>query len=332
MAIVALPVSAQKGQWVSISDGVTDRLKAEGKKIGYPGLTAGVTTDPAPGDVYMVVCDQGLWKSVDEGKTFARVDGGKIGGRCETGYALQFDPSGRRLACFMIYGPCASTPDAGATWAGWKTNHLDFGAVDWEATGEALLGLRHECGGVLWFRADGGGTWRDLGRAGADKKIVKEDREFKAVGMFDASAMLASRGEGILRSSDGGGTWMKVSDAKPVGGVMVVRKGVGYWTTDRGVLTSTDRGQTWAVAWPIKAVFGPYFGAKEGQLVVVGKEGFSESVDGGKTWKVVAPLPPGFDVKRVGPNYAWDAVHDVFYASSMGKATYRFERWMEWIW
>src|SRR4051812_22350712 len=90
--------------------------------------------------------------------------GGGRGGRArgETGDALQFEPAGRRLACFMIYGPGASTPDAGQTWVAWKTNHMDFGAVDWEGTGEALLGLRHESGGVLCFSADGGRTWKDL--------------------------------------------------------------------------------------------------------------------------------------------------------------------------
>lgn len=317
---------AQKGEWVAISDPVIAQLKADGKKIGYPGLTAGVTVDPSSGDVYMVVCDLGLWKSTDAGKTFARVDGGKIGGRCETGYALDFDPGGKRLACFMIYGPCAGTADAGATWLPWKTNHLDFGVVDWEGTGEQILATRHESGGVLCLSTDGGKTWQDLGRAGPDKKIVKEDREFKALGMFDAKALVASRGKGIVRSTDAGRTWETVSDATPVAAVMVVRKGVGYWLTDRGVMMSKDQGKTWSEAWPIKAAFGPYFGAKEGHVVVVGKEGFSESVDGGATWKVVAPLPPAFNTNRVGPNYAWDSVHGIFYASSMGKPTYRFER------
>lgn len=319
-------VFAQKGEWVAVSDPVIAQLKADAKKIGYPGLTAGVTVDPSNGDVYMVVCDQGLWKSTDAGKTFARVDGGKIGGRCETGYALDFDPAGKRLACFMIYGPCASTADAGTTWTPWKTNHLDFGAVDWEQTGENILATRHESGGVLCLSADGGKSWQDVGRVGPDKKIVKEDREFKALGMFDAKALLASRGKGVVRSTDAGRTWETVSDATPVAAVMRVHKGIGYWPTDQGVLTSKDRGATWAVAWPIKAVFGPYFGAKPGQVVVVGKEGFSESLDGGATWKVVAPLPAGFNTNRVGPNYAWDPVRNMFYASSMGKPTYRFER------
>src|SRR3954463_9035875 len=77
----------QRGQWVGISHGVTERLQQEGKKIGYPGLAAGIAVDPASGDVFMVICDQGLWRSADRGQTFERVDGGKIGGRCETGFA-----------------------------------------------------------------------------------------------------------------------------------------------------------------------------------------------------------------------------------------------------
>ena len=215
LLLVAAPAAwAQKGQWIPISDGVLAQLQKDGKKIGYPGLTAGVTVDPATGDVFMVVCDQGLWKSSDGGKTFARADGGKIGGRCETGYALNFDPAGKRLACFMIYGACASTPDAGSTWTPWNTNHLDFGAVDWEATGQAYLALRHESGGVLCLSTDGGTTWADLGRIGPDKKIVKEDKGFKSLGMVDATTLLASRGDGILRSTDGGKTWASVSDAK----------------------------------------------------------------------------------------------------------------------
>ena len=119
IALLSSTARGQKGEWVPISDPVTAQLKADGKKIGYPGLTAGVTVDPSNGDVYMVVCDQGLWKSTDAGKSFARVDGGKIGGRCETGYALDFDPAGKRLACFMIYGACASTtsPDLSPAFA-----------------------------------------------------------------------------------------------------------------------------------------------------------------------------------------------------------------------
>src|SRR5436190_14577208 len=72
--------------WVDISKPVLDKLKADGQKFGFAGETAGVTTDAATGDIYMVVNGVGVWKSTDGGKAFERVDGGKVGGRCETGF------------------------------------------------------------------------------------------------------------------------------------------------------------------------------------------------------------------------------------------------------
>lgn len=327
------PLRAQDGAtWQPISESVIARLEKEGKKVGYPGLTAGVAVDPTSGEVYMVICDQGLWRSSDRGKSFDRADGGKIGGRCETGFALQFDPAGQRLACFMIYGAAGSTSDAGKSWSKWTTNHLDFGAVDWAGGGKTILAFRHESGGVLCVTHDGGQTWANLGQVGADKKVVKEVRDYKALGLFDAKTFVASKGAGLLRSTDAGATWVAVemdaalAKAKLAAPVMVLHKGVGYWCSDQGILASKDAGKTWTVFSPVKAVFGPWFGGDDGHLVVVTKDGLQESRDAGKTWKLAAPLPAGFNVALVGPNYAWDVKGNVFYASSMGKATYRFER------
>ena len=87
-------IAADKGVWEPISAGVLAKVKP-----GYPGKTAGVTVDPATGEVYMCVPDQGLWKSTDRGDTFVRADKGEIGGRCETGFALNFDPAGKRYFC-----------------------------------------------------------------------------------------------------------------------------------------------------------------------------------------------------------------------------------------
>jgi photosystem II stability/assembly factor-like uncharacterized protein len=275
-----------------------------------------VAVDPADGAVFMVVSDQGLWRSADGGGSFERVaDGKTVGGRCETGFALNVDPAGKRMVCFMIYGGSARSDDLGKTWTPLKASHLDYGAVDWEAGGRTLLALRHEKAGLLTLSTDGGATWKDL------------DKGFHAVGVFGPDALIAARGGEIVRSVDGGATWTKAADAKPTGAVMRVHKGVGYFATDKGLLASRDKGATWEpFGSPVEAVFGPWFGKTDDHLVVVGKKGFLESRDGGKTWAVAAPLPPGFPVGRVGPNYAWDPVGDVFYASTMGKHTYRYKR------
>jgi hypothetical protein len=303
----------ETGKWLAISGELTSQVKP-----GYPGKTAGVTVDPATSDVFVVVPDQGLWKSSDQGKTFARVDDKAIGGRCETGWALDFDPAGKRLMCFMIYGSSALTEDSGKKWLASKTSHLDFGAVDWEDTGRAMVARRHESGDMLCYSADQGQSWKDLGKG------------FTACGIFDAKTLIASKGKGLVRSADAGETWEPVSDVQPAGFTMRAQKGVGYWMTAKGLLASADKGKTWrSHGSTINAVFGPLFGSDAKHLMVVGKDGFHESKDGGEQWKLVCSLPEGFSAGLVGPNYAWDARNDVFYASSMGKDTFKFVRGKE---
>ena len=330
--LIAVPCAAE---WVNISDPVVTQLQKEGKKIGYPGHTAGITVDPKSGDLYMIICDNGVWKSTDQGVSFTRVDGGAIGGRCETGWALSFDPTGGRLACFMIYGNAASTEDAGKTWKKWSTNHLDFGAVDWAGGGRTMLSFRHESGGILCVTHDGGATWSNLGRTGPDNKILKEDRDFKALGLLDARTFVATKGEGILRSDDAGATWKPATIQHERGSKVKLNAPLmihspdaktAYWASDVGLIASTDQGKTWMVQSNTNALHGPYFGKDAGHFVMVGKEGFIETKDAGKTWEKIAPLPTGYTVGLVGPNFAWDSQRGIFYASSMGKPAYRWNR------
>jgi hypothetical protein len=107
-------------------------------------------------------------------------------------------------------------------------------------------------------------------------------------------------------------------------------EGVGYWCTAQGLAVSRDKCQTWNVAGPLKgATHGPYFGKEAKHLVVGSKDGLLESKDGGATWEKAAPLPAGFEIRDSGQsyaNFAWDPQHDVFYASTMGKPTYRWRR------
>lgn len=126
IAFAFLTRAAFAGEWTNISDSVVAQVKP-----GTYGPTAGVVVDRTNGGVFMVVSDQGLWRSSDHGRTFERCDGKTVGGRCETGWALQADPAGRRLACFMIYGDSAVTADGGVTWTKLKSSRFDFGAVDW---------------------------------------------------------------------------------------------------------------------------------------------------------------------------------------------------------
>ena len=207
------------------------------------------------------------------------------------------------------------TTDGGARWTKWKETHLDFGAVDWADTGKRILGLRHEKAGLLTTSEDAGATWRDL------------EKGFSGCGVMSASIFVATKEKekGIWRSTDAGGTWKLVSPETPTAAVPVVFEGIAYWPTGKTLLVSRDQGATWNTLATVDATHGPYFNTAE-HFVVVGKGGFSETKDAGKTWQAAAPLPPGFGTGRVGPNFAWDARKNLFYASTMSKPTFKLDR------
>lgn len=318
--------AVQQAVWMPVSDGVLKELTDAGKKIGYPGGAAGVSVDRATGDVNMIVPDQGIWRSTDGGKTFLRVDGGNIGGRCETGYALNADPAGKRLTCFMLDGQSGMTLDNGKTWSAFQQHGRgwDFGAVDWsQQTPQHILAIHHESGQELHRSTDGGKSWTLLGK------------DFTAVGIFDSHAYVASKGDGILRSVDGGMTWTKVSDITPSGRTLCVERGIGYWLTREGLLVSRDKGATWQrQGSALEAAWGPFFGKDSKAIALVGRKGADsglwETSDGGENWKLVAPFPT-FDGKTRPDwtpskqwaagwfyNFGWDWRRGLFYASRMG--------------
>jgi photosystem II stability/assembly factor-like uncharacterized protein len=316
--------SQDQGAWVDISTPLVKQLTEAGKKIAWPGQTAGVTVDRTTGDLYMIVPGQGAWKSTDRGATFVRADQGEVGGRCETGYALNVDPAGKRLACFMLDGKCALTLDGGKTWQSMKDvgRNWDFAGVDWsQPQPRSIFAARHESGGEIYLSHDAGASWQMIGK----------DLKFAATGIFDDKTLVTTKGEGILRSTDGGQTWSKVSDLQAVGRVVVVLKGIGYWLGKDGLLVSRDQGATWnRQGSSMEAGWGPLFGKDEQHIVVVGKQGLLETKDGGATWDVATPLPPLKDVGMRNPgwflNVGWDPQGEVFYASRMGAPTYKFER------
>ncbi|UCG56541.1 MAG: hypothetical protein JSU70_16960 [Phycisphaerales bacterium] len=165
------------GQWADISAKVTRSLEDECAKIGYPGKTAGIVVDRITGNVFMVIPDQGIWRSDDQGNSFARIDGGRIGGRCETGSSLNFDPLGKSLTCLMLDGPSGCTLDGGKTWQPMKAKQRgwDSGSVQWSGDKTAnIFALRHECGGEIYASDDIGKSWKLKGKA------------FASVGILDA--------------------------------------------------------------------------------------------------------------------------------------------------
>lgn len=318
----AAPAADEKGRWINISDTLIASLEAEGKKPGYPGKAAGIIVDPATGNVFMAIPDQGLFLSADHGTTWTRTDGKNISGRCETGGTLQFDPAGKRLACFMLDGIGGMTLDGGKTWSRFSGvgRNWDYASVDWSAENPVnILALRHESGGELHLSTNAGKSW----------KQVAKDNDYNGVGCFDAKTLIATKGKGgIFRSTDAGATWTKVADFAVTSHVPVVIKGTALFVSKEGLITSADQGATWTkhgVA--VDATWGPIV-ADAKHMVVSGPKGISETKDGGDIWTLVLKFPASY-MKYNGPwynNVGWDAKNDIFYISHMGEPAFKWQR------
>jgi hypothetical protein len=280
--------------------------------------TSGLAVDRTNGDVYAVVEGTGVYKSIDQGKTFAVVDSSINKSHAETGCALSIDPEGGRLMCFMNYGSAGGTLDGGKTWFTSTQGNWNWGCVDWsDPMAKTMLANSHG-GGSIQLTTDAGKTWTRInGAAGGH------------VGVADATSLLVGGGSGIFLSTANGSNWQKVSDFKPKGRVMRVFKGKCYWLDDTGVIVSADHGRTWTrMGTMVDGCVGPFFGADEHSMVVVGLAGFAVTHDDGGTWRIVAALPDSIKTGWSAPEggdqrpywfvqFGWDPKANILYASSL---------------
>ena len=218
----------------------------------------------------------------------------------------------------MLDGNSAMSLDGFKTWIDCHEKGkrgMDFAVVDWnENPPKTILGLGHERNGVLLMSTDVGKTWKDLGT------------KFTALGMFAADALVATKGDGILRSEDGGANWTKVSDLTPAGGVVASSTATAIGS-ERKASLSKDKGKTWAVYGSASPPAADLL--RQGRQIDARRRerGLSLTTDAGQTWKIVAPHPPErfhLPPRRLVLNYGWDPVNNIIYASRMGKKAFRF--------
>jgi photosystem II stability/assembly factor-like uncharacterized protein len=329
----AEPATAPANDWQNISDPVINALTAGGTKLPWPAGTGGVAVDQATGTVFMEIAGVGMWASRDHGDRFAPVAEGIIVGHNEFGYAMNADPAGSRIACFMLDtkdGKSGVTLDGGKTWRPLapKGRGWDFAAVDWsDPKARAIFANRHEAGGEMYLSIDSGQSWRMIGKHEA----------LSPIGICDANTLLGVDQTGaMVRSTDAGQTWNKVTgnlhpaNLHPVGRVATFFNGKTWWLAREGLLTSTDKGATWqSIAAPPGAGWGPLFGKTDQQIVVADMHTIFRTTDGGQAWQPIAEMPPiltkEWTPKMPGQwlTLAWDADAGILYASRIGNPAYR---------
>jgi photosystem II stability/assembly factor-like uncharacterized protein len=330
-ALLAAPLPAAES-WRDISTPLAENLQSQGVKLGWPGGCSGVVVNRLNGAVVIKVVGQGLWHSSDQGATWQRLDNTTVSGRDETGWATSVDQNDpRRMASFSLDGSAGWTTN-GTDWKSFTNNgrNWDFGSVDWAAPApQTILAAKHETSppGEVDLSTDGGVTWRKLAIALAGKPNA-----ISMLGVLDATTFVYCSGKGIHRSTDTGATWTEVSTANPQTRIPVFFKGRHYLGTASGLLASKDQGATWqSQGTAVNIWLGPFFGADENSMMVIGDGGVHLTRDAGQSWTRVAGLQPkaagaGFSM---APNwfgcYAWDPIHHVLYASSMGNPAYQLD-------
>jgi hypothetical protein len=318
MAILA--VTGQTGfaqEWTPVTQ---DLLKEA--KPGYGGL-CGVVVDRATGEVIVNVSDRGLYRSTDQGKTWAPL-GKPFKGRTEWPGCLMLDPTGgKKLISALVYGaPILVSTDRGetATFLDKKSAHVDWFAADW-AGGQFYLTLKHESGDLLLVSRDGGKSFDEVGKGYGPAWIF--DDKTAVVAQAKSKTNPAPK---LLRTTDAAKTFEPVGDyhAKAL---PQWYDGALYWLVDGALLRTKDQGKTWEKRGAIKdGRMGPIFGKSADHVLVLTGAGVVESRDGGATWgKAIAPPREMKGVSTLSW-LAYDASHDTIYVMKMTSELYRLSR------
>lgn len=303
---------------------VTDNL-AKKENAGYGGL-CGLLVDRSNGHLFLNISDRGFYRSADLGATFTPFSP-SFKGRTEWPGCMMFDPTGktRRLVAALVYGsPILVGEGTGGKWNTLekKSAHVDWCAFNWkDPEGKLILAFKHESGGMLLRSADAGQSFDEIGRG------------YASAWVFDDKIAVATQAKTrdqpnpkLLRTVDAGNTWTPISNHISTA-MPKWRDGKLYWVVEGALITTTDKGATWTTNSEIKdGMVGPVFGKVADQLFILTKAGIIESVDGGKTWGKLIPLPA--DLKGWSP-LTWmdyDPVNGALYVMKMGSELFRMRR------
>lgn len=277
--------------WSPSNSGITIRTGGTGDAIPIFCLSI----DPVHPNIVWVGTQnlRGIFKSTDGGATWIKKDQGVVERDGITFRGFTVDPTNSDV----VY--------AAAEVASWNWNHGQYrGGREFEMVA-----------GVVYKTTDGGEHWTAIWRGDNLARYVWIDPRdtnvlYISTGIFDREAANsdpqtgAPGGEGVLKSTDGGRTWMHVNnglDNLYVGSlfmhpadpeVLIAGAGNVQYRDHAGVYLSTDGGATWTQTLgtdegePIDSV---EISTSNPQIAyAAGAASVFRSEDGGRTWERVA--------------------------------------------
>ena len=304
----------------------TDLLAKE--KTGFGGLT-GVTVDRATGTLYVCLSDRGLFRSADQGKTWARHGKDASKGRTETPGCLHLDPTGKTKQFLManVYGgPVvvgSTDPDGAWRVLDKKSAHVDWCAADWtDPEMKFVLAFKHEAGGLLLLSRDGGKSFTE-GSKGHGLGAWVFDADTAVVAL--AKSKEKPKG-GIVRTADGGKTFEPVAEYTPVS-LPKLQGDALYWLVEGALVKGTEKGAKWEKVSDVKdARYGPVFGTDAKHLFVLTAAGVVESADAGATWSKPLAVPKELKGVSALTWLEYDPKNDLLYVMKMGSDLYKLSR------
>jgi photosystem II stability/assembly factor-like uncharacterized protein len=176
--------------------------------------------------------------------------------------------------------------------------HSDNVSVDFtDSRRRTLLSGAHEQGHTLFFSADGGEEWEDIG-----PKLPSNVNSCSYPLVLDTDTFLVPCSNfgmgigGIFRTIDRGENWTQVSSVAGGGNALVASDGAIYWAGESGqIQRSDDRGETWQVIASgflnnMKIIELP-----DGSLATMTQQYVVVSADRGETWHPVTVALPKRD-------------------------------------
>jgi hypothetical protein len=219
-AVESLAQAAAPGPatWTSLGPTtIPDGQTYGSKRINVSGRVSALAVDPQnPSHVLAGAGHGGVWESHDRGQSWApRTDDAKT---LTTG-ALAFDPSapatvycgtGEGRVSWVVGAGLLRSTDGGRTWSphgGATFNGQGFYDLQVDRTNSSLLSAATTHG--LWLSTNGGSAWT--------RKRTTMTWSVSIAPGGGSAEMLAAGVEGLLRSSDGGTTWVPVALPNPPG-------------------------------------------------------------------------------------------------------------------